>query len=43
MAQARAGVSPAGAEAVELSVLVRSLEQLEALRDQPVQRVIVDL
>ena len=30
-------------EPVELSVLVRSLEQLQALRDQPIQRVIVDL
>ncbi|MEY3545541.1 MAG: hypothetical protein RLZZ247_1698, partial [Cyanobacteriota bacterium] len=30
-------------ESVELSVLVRSLEQLEALRDQRIHRVIVDL
>ena len=30
-------------ETVELSVLVRSLEQLEALRELPVHRVIVDL
>ena len=34
------GIEP---DAVQLSVLVRSLEQLEALRDQPVYRVIVDL
>jgi putative protease len=43
MVSARAAIPPADPEAVELSVLVRSLEQLEALRDQPVQRVIVDL
>jgi len=34
---------PCDPGAVELSVLVRSLEQLEALRDLPVHRVIVDL
>jgi putative protease len=34
---------PCDPGAVELSVLVRSLEQLEALRELPVHRVIVDL
>jgi putative protease len=43
MAAARAAVPAADTAAVELSVLVRSLHQLEALREQPVQRVIVDL
>lgn len=39
-ADAAIGIPPAE---LQLSVLVRSLEQLEALQDQPVHRVIVDL
>jgi putative protease len=39
---ADSSIGPRSAE-LQLSVLVRSLEQLEALQDQPVHRVIVDL
>ncbi len=42
--QVPVAVEPGGGpDGVELSVLVRSLEQLEALRDLPVHRVIVDV